>query len=106
MEYLLKIDSNLKYLINQEVDDWEEGDSTTFKFGFYEVGIVDEPTTEELDLIMSRIAYIDDLSIDDDEMLLVKVNENVLIASYEARLQEWKTERKMLNYEYWNSRGV
>lgn len=103
---LLKVDSNLKYLINEEIDEWEEGQSPTFKFPFTKLGIKEKPTESELEAILSNITYIDDLEVDEDEMLLVTVDKHVLKASYEARLQEWKRESDLLNYEYWSSRGV
>lgn len=105
MTYLLKVDANLKDLINKEVEEWKEGDSRTFSFGFREVGLSKEPTEDELEIIGAGIEYIEALEIGEDEMLLVTVDEYTLKAAYATRLQDWIEESDLRQFGRYESCG-
>ncbi len=105
MSYLLAVDAKLKELINKEVEDWEEGSSRTFSFGFYQVGLISEPTEDELDIICSDLAYIESLEVGEDETLLVMIDESTLKASYATRLQDWISESDLRQFGRYESCG-
>lgn len=98
MTYLLAVDAKLKDLINEEIEEWEEGKSRTFPFSFNEVGLIKEPTEDELEIIGSDLPYIEDLEVGEDEMLLVTVDEHTLKASYATRLQDWIEESDLRQF--------
>lgn len=105
MTYLLKVDANLKDLINKEIEEWEEGKSRTFPFGFHEVGLSKEPTEDELEVIGAGIEYIEALEIGEDQMLLVTVDEYTLKASYATRLQDCIEESDLKQFGRYESCG-
>ena len=87
MTYLLTVDAKLKDLINEEIENWEDGQSCTFKFSFSEVGLVHEPSESDLEILVSDLPYIEALELEEDETLLFTVDKYTLKAANESKLQ-------------------
>ena len=98
MTYSLAVDAKLKDLINEEIENWEDGQSCTFKFSFSEVGLVHEPSESDLEILVSDLPYIEALEVGEDETLLVTVDKYTLKAAYEAQLQEWVNESDLKQF--------
>ena len=98
MTYLLTVDAKLKDLINEEIENWEDGQSCTFKFSFSEVGLVHEPSESDLEILVSDLPYIEALELEEDETLLVTVDKYTLKAAHEAQLQEWIEESDLKQF--------
>lgn len=103
---LLEIDARLKDLVNEFIQNWNEGQRKTFEVGIYELGISRMPNEGEIDSIGTEITYITSIESVEDDMLLIEVDENVLKACYEAQLDEWKTQGQLERVEYYRTRGV
>ena len=98
MTYSLAVDAKLKDLINEEIENWEDGQSCTFKFSFSEVGLVHEPSESDLEILVSDLPYIEALEVGEDETLLVTIDKHTLKAAYEAQLQEWVNESDLKQF--------
>ncbi|CUM89690.1 hypothetical protein [Turicibacter sanguinis] len=105
MTYLLTVDAKLKDLINEEIENWEEGKSSTFKFSFSEVGLLHEPSESDLEILVSDLPYIEALEVEEDETLLVTVDKYTLKAAHEAQLQEWIEESDLKQFGRYESCG-
>ncbi|MTN81847.1 hypothetical protein GMB34_11850 [Turicibacter sanguinis] len=105
MTYLLTVDAKLKDLINEEIENWEDGQSCTFKFSFSEVGLVHEPSESDLEILVSDLPYIEALELEEDETLLVTVDKYTLKAAHEAQLQEWIEESDLKQFGRYESCG-
>ena len=104
MTYSLAVDAKLKDLINEEIENWEDGQSCTFKFSFSEVGLLHEPSEDELDTLVD-FPYIESLEVGEDETLLVTIDKHTLKAAYEAQLQEWIEESDLKQFGRYESCG-
>lgn len=98
MTYLLTVDAKLKDLINEEIENWEDGQSCTFKFSFSEVGLLHEPSENDLEILVSDLPYIEALEVEEDENLLVTIDKYTLKAVHEAQLQEWIEESDLKQF--------
>lgn len=102
----------LDYYVKEFAEDWEEGKKNSFKIPLPKLGINDEAigVKRELERLRDRLVYlpsVEEIELAEDEYnLIVTVDENVLMACYEAQLQEWKTQGQLERYEYYRSRGV
>lgn len=102
----------LDYYVKEFAEDWEEGQKNSFEIPLPKLGIDDEAigVKRELVKLRDRLVYlpsVEEIELAEDEYnLIVTVDENVLIACYEAQLQEWKTQGQLERYEYHRSRGV
>lgn len=102
----------LDYYVKEFAEDWEEGQKNSFEIPLPKLGIDDEAigVKRELDQLRDRLVYLPSVEeielAEDDYNLIVTVDENVLVACYEAQLQEWKTQGQLERYEYHRSRGV
>lgn len=102
----------LDYQVKLFAEDWEEGQKNSFQIPLPKLGIDDEAigVKRELVKLRDRLVYlpsVEEIELAEDEYnLIVTVDENVLIACYEAQLQEWKTQGQLERYEYYRSRGV
>ena len=102
----------LDYQVKLFAEDWEEGQKNSFEIPLPKLGIDDEAigVKRELEKLRDRLVYlpsVEEIELAEDEYnLIVTVDENVLIACYEAQLQEWKTQGQLERYEYYRSRGV
>ena len=102
----------LDYYVKEFAEDWEEGQKNSFEIPLPKLGIDDEAigVKRELEKLRDRLVYlpsVEEIELAEDEYnLIVTVDENVLIACYEAQLQEWKTQGQLERYEYYRSRGV
>lgn len=102
----------LDYYVKEFAEDWEECQKNSFEIPLPKLGIDDEAigVKRELDQLRDRLVYlpsVEEIELAEDEYnLIVTVDENVLIACYEAQLQEWKTQGQLERYEYHRSRGV
>ena len=93
MTYSLAVDAKLKDLINEEIENWEDGQSCTFKFSFSEVGLVHEPSESDLEILVSDLPYIE-------------VNSYVLEQRFNRQMAQWEREGQLERAEYHRSRGV
>ena len=98
MTYLLTVDAKLKDLINEEIENWEDSQSCTFKFSFSEVGLLHEPSENDLEILVSDLPYIEALEVEEDENLLVTIDKYTLKAVHEAQLQEWIEESDLKQF--------
>lgn len=104
--------SRLDYQVKLFAEEWEEGQRNSFEVPLPKLGIDDEAigVKRELVKLRDRLVYlpsVEEIELAEDEYnLIVTVDENVLIACYEAQLQEWKTQGQLERYEYYRSRGV
>ena len=104
--------SRLDYQVKLFAEDWEEGQKNSFQIPLPKLGIDDEATGVKRELVKFRdrivnLPSVEEIELAEDEYnLIVTVDENVLIACYEAQLQEWKTQGQLERYEYYRSRGV
>lgn len=105
MTYLLAVDAKLKDLINEKIENWEEGQSCTFKFSFSEVGLLHEPSESDLDTLVADLPYIESLEVGEDETLLVTIDKHTLKAAYEVQLQEWIEESDLKQFGRYESCG-
>lgn len=102
----------LDYQVKLFAEDWEEGQKNSFEIPLPKLGINDEAigVKRELEKLRDRLVYlpsVEEIELAEDEYnLIVTVDENVLIACYEAKLDEWKTQGQLERYEYYRSRGV
>lgn len=102
----------LDYQVKLFAEDWEEGQKNSFEIPLPKLGIDDEAigVKRELEKLRDRLVYlpsVEEIELAEDEYnLIVTVDENVLIACYEAQLDEWKTQGQLERYEYYRSRGV
>ena len=102
----------LDYYAKEFAEGWEEGKRNSFKIPLRKLGINDEAigVKRELEKLRDRLVYlpsVEEIELAEDEYnLIVTVDENVLIACYEAQLDEWKTQGQLERYEYKRSRGV
>ena len=102
----------LDYYVKEFAEDWEEGQKNSFEIPLPKLGIDDEAigVKRELEKLRDRLVYLPSVEeielAEDDYNLVVTVDENVLIACYEAQLDEWKTQGQLERYEYYRSRGV
>lgn len=102
----------LDYYVKEFAEDREEGQKNSFEIPLPKLGIDDEAigVKRELVKLRDRLVYlpsVEEIELAEDEYnLIVTVDENVLIACYEAQLQEWKTQGQLERYEYYRSRGV
>ena len=102
----------LDYQVKLFAEDWEEGQKNSFEIPLPKLGIDDEAigVKRELEKLRDRLVYlpsVENIELAEDEYnLIVTVDENVLIACYEAQLDEWKTQGQLERYEYYRSRGV
>lgn len=98
--------------VKEFAEEWEEGQKNSFQIPLPKLGIDDEAigVKRELVKLRDRLVYlpsVEEIELAEDEYnLIVTVDENVLIACYEAQLQEWKTQGQLERYEYYRSRGV
>ena len=104
MTYSLAVDAKLKDLINEEIENWEDGQSCTFKFSFSEVGLLHEPSEDELDTLVD-FPYIESLEVGEDETLLVTVDKAELKARYDTRLRNWIEESDLKQFGRYESCG-
>ena len=105
MTYLLAVDAKLKDLINEKIENWEEGQSCTFKFSFSEVGLLHEPSESDLDTLVADLRYIESLEVGEDETLLVTVDKAELKARYDTRLRNWIEESDLKQFGRYESCG-
>lgn len=102
----------LDYQVKLFAEDWEEGQKNSFEIPLPKLGIDDEAigVKRELEKLRDRLVYLPSVEeielVEDEYNLIVTVDENVLIACYEAQLDEWKTQGQLERYEYYRSRGV
>ena len=102
---LLEIDARLKDLVNEFIQNWNEGQRKTFEVGIYELGICRMPNEGEIDSIGTEITYITSIESVEDDMLLIEVDENVLKACYEAQLEESISESDLKQLGRYESCG-
>ena len=105
MTYLLAVDAKLKDLINEKIENWEEGKSCTFKFSSTEVGLLHEPSESDLDILVADLPYIESLEVGEDETLLVTVDKAELKARYDTRLRNWIEESDLKQFGRYESCG-
>lgn len=102
---LLKIDARLKDLVNEFIQNWNEGERKTFEVGIYKLGMSRMPSENEIDSIGTKITYITSIESADDEMLLIEIDENVLKACYEVQLEESIRESDLKQFGRYESCG-
>lgn len=104
--------SKLDYRIKEFVEDWKEGEVNVLAIPLFKLGLDGEShgIEKEVEILRERLVYlscVESVDMCEDRFnLLVSINANVLIAFYEARLQEWRTQRELERAEFYVSRGV
>lgn len=104
--------SRLDYQMKLFAEDWEEGQRNSFEVPLQKLGIDDEAVgvKREIEQLRNQLVYlpsIEDIELAEDRYnLIVTVDESVLKACYEARLDEWREQGELERAEYWSSRGV
>lgn len=102
---LLKIDARLKDVVNDFIQNWNEGERNSIEVGIYKLGISRMPSESEIDNIGVGITYITSIEPVEDEMLLIEIDENVLKACYEAQLEESIRESDLKQFGRYESCG-
>lgn len=101
----LKADAKLKDIVNEFIEDWDEGERKVFKIDYRKLGLKHEPTEEELDNLGREITHITSIELVEDGMLLIEIDECVLKATYEAQLQDWGEESDLKQFGRYESCG-
>lgn len=101
----LEADAKLKDIVNEFIEDWNEGERRTFEVDYQKLGLNHRPTEEELDHLGCEIAYITSIELVEDGMLLIEIDECVLKATYEAQLQDWVEESDLKQFGRYESCG-
>ena len=104
--------SRLDYQVKLFAEDWEEGQRNSFEVPLPKLGIDDEAVgvKREIEQLRNKLVYlpsVEEIELAEDRYnLIVTVDESVLLACYEAQLQEWVTQGQLERVEYHRSRGV
>ena len=104
--------SRLDYQVKLFAEDWEEGQRNSFEVPLPKLGIDDESVGVgyEIEQLRNQLVYlpsVEDIELSEDRYnLIVTVDESVLMACYEAQLQEWTTQGQLERVEWHRSRGV
>lgn len=102
----------LDYYVKKFAENWSEGDSNIASINLSKLGIFGDAVglQREINALREKLVYlptVEEIEVCEDRFnLLVTVDEDVLMACYEAKLDEWKTQGQLERYEYCRSRGV
>lgn len=100
------IDVELKRLINEKAQHWEEGERRVFCFSYSELGFKNEPTEDELEQVGTDLKYIEDIQLGEDGDIMVTVSERHLLQVSESQLRNWVEESDLKQFGRYESRGV
>ena len=108
----MEVLSRLDYQVKLFAEEWEEGQRNSFEVPLPKLGIDDEAVGVgyEIEQLRNQLVYlpsVEDIELSEDRYnLIVTVDEDVLMACYEAQLQEWTTQGQLERVEWHRSRGV
>lgn len=92
------IDVELKRLINEKAQHWEEGERRVFYFSYFELGFKNEPMEDELDQVGTELKYIEDIQLGEDGDIMVTVSERYLCQASESQLRNWIEESDLRQF--------
>ena len=99
------IDVELKRLINEKAQHWEEGERRVFYFSYFELGFKNEPMEDELDQVGTELKYIEDIQLGEDGDIMVTVSERYLCQASESQLKNWVEESDLRQFGRYESCG-
>ncbi len=99
------IDVELKRLINEKAQHWEEGERRVFCFSYSELGFKNEPTEDELEQVGTDLKYIEDIQLGEDGDIMVTVSERHLLQVSESQLRNWVEESDLKQFGRYESCG-
>lgn len=99
------IDVELKRLINEKAQHWEEGERRVFYFSYFELGFKNEPMEDELDQVGTELKYIEDIQLGEDGDIMVTVSERHLCQASESQLRDWIEESDLKQLGRYESCG-
>ncbi len=99
------IDVELKRLINEKAQHWEEGERRVFYFSYFELGFKNEPMEDELEQVGTELKYIEDIQLGEDGDIMVTVSERYLCQASESQLRNWIEESDLKQFGRYESCG-